>query len=71
MRRMTVVIEEDGDMLVAQCDPFDVCVQGRTVEIVLTRLALQWRAELEQAGSVSRIPRLPDAEQVFGILADD
>jgi len=70
MERMTIVIEQDGDMLVAQCDPFDVATQGKTVQQVLDRLATQWSAEVEAAGSVSKIPRLPTADDVCGILAD-
>lgn len=70
MDRMTITIEQDGDMLFAQCDPFDVATQGKSVQQVLDRLAAQWRAEVECAGSVSKIPRLPGHEDVCGILAD-
>ena len=70
MDRMTITIEQDGDMLFAQCDPFDVCTQGKTVQQVLDRLALQWRAEVQTAGSVAKIPLLPTADDVCGILAD-
>lgn len=70
MERMTIVIEQEGDMLFAQCSPVDVATQGRTVQEVLDRLAAQWRAEVQAAGSVARIPRLPDAEDVCGILSD-
>lgn len=68
MDRMTITITDEGGVLAAQCDPFDVCTQGRTVQEVLDRLAAQWRLEVEAAGGVAAIPRLPTADAVCGIL---
>ncbi len=67
-RLMTIVIERDGDMLTAQCDPFDICTQGRTLDELMHRLRLQMFAEIHTAGSLDLVPKLPTAEDVRGIL---
>ncbi len=58
-RLMTIVIERDGDMLTAQCDPFDICTQGRTLDELMHRLRLQMFAEIHTAGSLDLVSKLP------------
>ncbi len=69
-RVMTVVIEQDEGMWTAQCDPFDICTQGRDLDELLTRLRGQVAVDIRVAGSLENVPKLPTAEDVRGILAD-
>lgn len=70
MRLMVIVIERDGDLLTAQCDPYDICTQGRNLDELLYRLRMQIGEEIRVAGSLDKVPRLPTHEDVLGILAD-
>ncbi len=67
-RVMTVVIEQDEDMWTAQCDPFDICTQGRNLDELLTRLRGQVAVDIRVAGGLENVPRLPSHEDVRGIL---
>ncbi len=68
-RVMTVVIEREDGMFVAQCDPFDICTQGATIDQLLDRLRHQVWADTEHYRGLENVPRLPTAEDVRGILA--
>lgn len=68
-RVMTVVIERDGDMWTAQCDPFDIATQGNSLTQLLHRLMLQVQVEVECSGGLENVPKLPTAEDVRGILS--
>lgn len=57
---LMVKIYKEGDMLIGQCSPIDVCTQGKDVPQVLERLSLTIAAEIEERGSIEAIPRLPD-----------
>ena len=65
---MTVVIERNDDMWTAQCDPYDICTQGGTLDLLLARLRHQIGAEIYTAGRLESVPKLPTAEDVRGIL---
>ena len=69
-RLMVIVIEHDvdGDMMTAQCDPYDICTQGRTLDELLHRLRWQVAAEIDAAKGLGNVPRLPTADDVRGIL---
>jgi len=56
---MVVVIERDGDLLVAQCDPYDICTQGRDLNELFYRLSLQIAVEIDLANGIENVQRLP------------
>ncbi len=68
-RIMTVVIERDGDMWTAQCDPFDICTQGRNLDELLTRLRGQVAVDIRVAGGLENVPRLVACQ--IGSRVDD
>ncbi len=55
----TVRVSKEDGMLVAECDPFDVVTQGADLPALFYRLGVTFAAEIEVAGSLEQIPRLP------------
>ena len=55
---LSVRVKSEGGVLVAECSPIDVVVQGRTWLDLFTRLGAQISVELEHAGSFQKIPHL-------------
>ena len=64
---MTIAIERDGDVLTAQCDPYDICTQGRDLPQLFERLNWLIGVEAAQAGGLENVPRLPTADNVGGL----
>ena len=58
-RVMTVVVKREGDLFVAQCDPYDICTQGRDLDQLFRRLHSTICIEIEWAGSLENVPQLP------------
>ena len=53
---ITIKITTQGDMLVAECFPYDVVVQGLNIEILLNRLRGQFGLELMNADGWKNMP---------------
>ncbi len=56
---LTVRVSVEDGILVAECDPFDVVTQGPYLPELFYRLGVTFAAEIEVAGSLDKVPRLP------------
>jgi hypothetical protein len=54
-----IILFEDEGMIVAQCLDFDVCAQGKDVEIAMDRIRDTLHVEHEYMGGLERLPPAP------------
>ena len=51
------IVFKEGDLYIAQCLEYDICVQGATISALLDRLDLTVEAEFDTCRSVGKSPR--------------
>lgn len=58
MTKITIEInQDDRGVWVADCFPYDVVTQGRTIHELLSRLDACFQIEIEHAGGLENIPK--------------